>query len=138
MQVALERIRAAVERVVGELEEVAAVYLYGSQVTAGASPLSDIDLALVLFDDRQPADPLFAERVAARIATELGTEVEIDAHIAGGLPLAVQGRIVTTGVLLFERDAKRRVEFETSTRRLYFDFLPLLERDAREALRSDG
>lgn len=118
--------------------EIAAVYLYGSQATGDALPISDIDLALVLCAGAAPDDPLFAERVAVRVAEELETALEIDAHVVDTLPLAVLGRIVTTGVLLLERDASRRVEFETSTRRLYFDFLPLLERDAREALRSGG
>jgi hypothetical protein len=49
-------------------------------------------------------------------------------------PLPVQGRVVTTGVLLFEREPVRRMAFETMTRRLYFDFLPFIERDARIAL----
>lgn len=73
-----------------------------------------------------------------RRAVRRAVAVEIDTHIVEALPLAVLGRVVTAGVLLFERDARRRVEFETSTRRLYFDFLPFLERDAREALRSGG
>jgi predicted nucleotidyltransferase len=134
----LERIRKALSRAVTAVSEIAAVYLYGSQVSGNALPSSDIDLALVLSVDSVPDDPLFAERVASRVAEELETSLEVDAHVVDTLPLAVLGRIVTTGVLLFERDASRRVEFETSTRRLYFDFLPFLERDAREALRSGG
>lgn len=134
METSLERIRDAVVRALTGVPEIAAVYLYGSQATGTALPISDIDLALVLSADARPDDPLFAERIAVRVAEALGTSLEIDAHTVDALPLAVLGRIVTTGVLLFERDPSRRVEFETSTRRLYFDFLPFLERDAREAL----
>ncbi len=130
--------KRALNGAVAGLPEIAAVYLYGSQVTGNALPISDIDLALVLSTDALPDDPLVAERVAVRVAAGLETSLEIDAHIVAALPLAVLGRIVTSGVLLFERDPSRRVEFETSTRRLYFDFLPFLERDAREALRSRG
>lgn len=138
MEVTLDQIRRAVRRAVAGIPEVAALYLYGSQVTGKALPLSDIDLAVVLAADGPADDPLLAERVAVRVAQELETSIEIDTHIVEALPLAVLGRVVTAGVLLFERDARRRVEFETSTRRLYFDFLPFLERDAREALRSGG
>lgn len=138
MEVTLDQIRRAVRRAVAGIPEVAALYLYGSQVTGKALPLSDIDLAVVLSADGPADDPLLAERVAVRVAQELETSIEIDTHIVEALPLAVLGRVVTAGVLLFERDARRRVEFETSTRRLYFDFLPFLERDAREALRSGG
>jgi predicted nucleotidyltransferase len=134
----LERIRKAVSRAVTGIPEIAAVYLYGSQVSGNALPISDIDLAIVLSMDVIPDDPLLAERVAVRVAEQLETSLEVDAHVVDRLPLAVLGRVVTTGILLFERDPSRRVEFETSTRRLYFDFLPFLERDAREGLRSGG
>lgn len=118
------------------MPEIVAVYLYGSTLGGRVSPLSDVDLALVLTDD--PEDPLFAERVAARVGEELGGDIEIDAHVAADLPLPVRGRVVTQGRLIYERDPSSRVEFETATRRLYFDFLPLLERDAREGLRAGG
>ena len=138
MDESLERIRKAVGRAVTGVPEIAAIYLYGSQVSGKALPISDVDLALVLSVDAIPDDPLLAERVAVRVAEELETSLEVDAHVVDSLPLAVLGRVVTTGILLFERDPSRRVEFETSTRRLYFDFLPFLERDAREGLRSGG
>lgn len=40
--------------------------------------------------------------------------------------------------MIFESDPSRRVEFETDTRRAYFDFLPLIERDAREGIVARG
>ncbi len=137
-QISLDRVRAAVTEVLQDVPVIAAAYAYGSRTSGRVLPLSDLDLAFVLVPDASRDDPLLAERLAARIASALGTSVEVDAHVAEDLPLPVQGRIVTTGVLLFERDPARRVEFETSTRRLYFDFLPLLERDARAGLRSRG
>ncbi len=137
-QISLNRVRAVVAEVLQNVPVIAAAYAYGSRTSGRALPLSDLDLAFVLVPDASRDDPLLAERLAARIASALSTSVEIDAHVAEDLPLPIQGRIVTTGVLLFERDPARRVEFETSTRRLYFDFLPLLERDARAGLRSRG
>jgi predicted nucleotidyltransferase len=137
-EISLDRLRAAVSAVVRDVPEVAAVYAYGSRIAGRPLPGSDLDLAFVLGPGAPPADPLFAERLSARIAVELRTGIEIDGHLAGHLPLAVQGRVVTTGVLLFERDPVRRVAFETATRRLYFDFLPFIERDARIALGGGG
>lgn len=75
---------------------------------------------------------------AARLTLELDSSVELDVHIASSLPLPVRGRVVTEGVLLYEADPSARVEFETATRRLYFDFLPFLDRDAREGLLAGG
>lgn len=137
-EITVDRIRAAVAEVADEMSGVAAVYLYGSRVHGTTLPLSDIDLAVLLVDGEGPRDPLFAESFAARVSVALRSGVEIDAHLVSQLPLPVLGRVVTDGHLIHEGDASRRVEFETSTRRLYFDFLPLLERDAREGLTSGG
>ena len=137
-EMSVDRIRAAVAEVAGGLPDVAAVYLYGSRVHGGTLPLSDIDLAVLLVDGDGERDPLFAESFAARVSVALRSGVEVDAHLVSQLPLPVLGRVVTDGYLIYESDASRRVEFETSTRRLYFDFLPLLERDAREGLTSRG
>lgn len=133
----LKRLRRAADRVLADAPEIAVVYAYGSRITGRALPMSDLDLVFVLRDDEASLDPLLAERLAGRIASELRTPVEIDARLARDLPLGVRGRAVTEGVLLYDADPSRRVEFETSTRRLYFDFLPFLERDAREALLAD-
>lgn len=136
--ISIEELRSTVGAVLEPVDEVAAAYAYGSRVRGRPLPLSDLDIGFVLEADARREDPLLAERLAARIATALGTGIEIDAHIADDLPLSVRGRMVTEGLLIYERDASRRVEFETDTRRLYFDFLPLLERDAREGLRARG
>jgi predicted nucleotidyltransferase len=135
----LERLRVVVDRVLQEVPEVAVAYAHGSRMTGTAAPMSDLDLVFVLqHEDDLLHDPLLPERISARIALELGTPMEIDGRLARDLPLALRGRVVTSGVLLYEADPVRRVEFETSTRRLYFDFLPFIERDAREALLSGG
>ena len=136
-EISLDRLRTAVSAVVRDVPEVAAVYAYGSRTSGRPLPHSDLDLAFVLAG-APPPDPLLAERLSARIAVELRTGIEIDGHLAEHLPLPVRGRVVTTGVLLFERDPVRRVGFETTTRRLYFDFLPFIERDARIVLGARG
>jgi predicted nucleotidyltransferase len=107
-------------------------------VAGRPSLLSDLDVAFVLVAGAKRDDPLFAERLASGLAVALDSAVEIDANVVDDLPLPVLGRVVTEGILLYESDPVRRVEFETSTRRLYFDFLPFLERDAREGLKARG
>lgn len=128
----IEELHATVSAVAGEVPELAAVYLYGSRAAGTDAAGSDMDLALVLTAGAEPG-PLFAETIASRVGERLAFTLEVDAHRVDHLPLPVLGRVVTEGVLLFERDASRRVEFETSTRRLYFDFQPFMERDIRES-----
>jgi len=134
----LERLRDALGRVLGDFPEIVAAYAYGSRVSGQPLPLSDLDIALVVRGAAASDDPLLAERVAARLTLEFDSAPELDVHIASSLPLPVRGRVVTDGVLLYETDPSTRVEFETSTRRLYFDFLPFLERDTRESLLAGG
>jgi predicted nucleotidyltransferase len=137
-QVSLDQVRAVLAETLKDEPLVAAAYAYGSQVAGRPSLLSDLDVAFVLVAGAKRDDPLFAERLASGLAVALDSAVEIDANVVDDLPLPVLGRVVTEGILLYESDPVRRVEFETSTRRLYFDFLPFLERDAREGLKARG
>lgn len=135
----IDVVREAALDVLSECVEVSAAYAFGSRVTGSFRPSSDLDIAFVLSDVGESTDdPLLPERLAARMATRLATPIEIDGHLAARLPLNVRGRVVTEGILLYDSNPVRRVEFETHTRRLYFDFLPFIERDAREAFLSGG
>lgn len=59
---------------------------------------------------------------------------EVDVHDLDSLPLAVQGRVLTEGMLLLSRDEVRRGRLEERTRRRYFDFLPFQRADTEEGL----
>jgi hypothetical protein len=39
----------------------------------------------------------------------------------------ILGKIITEGVLIYSRDEVVRVDFETSVRSAYFDFLPVIQ-----------
>lgn len=141
----LERLREAAKRVFDDRDEIVAAYAFGSRISGRPLPTSDLDIAVVTRAEEVHADPLFPERMAVRLAEALdviadGKEPrpDLDLRLVDQLPLTLRGRIVTEGVLVFESDPVRRVAFETDTRRKYFDFLPLIERDAREGLIARG
>ena len=103
-------------------------YLYGSVATASPTPLSDVDMALVL----APDCPLDSYQ---RFMIELEIEAEIeqvcglpnaDVRTINDAGLAVQGKVLTEGVLLYSRDEDFRVAYEVYTRKCYFDFQPVL------------
>jgi uncharacterized protein len=134
----LPRLREAARSAFAARDEVLCAYAFGSRISGRPFPRSDLDVAIVLPADLEEMDPLLVERLANRLEEAFGSAIDIDCRSARALPLALQGRIITEGVLLYEGDATERVRFETDVRRLYFDFLPLIERDAREGLMSGG
>jgi predicted nucleotidyltransferase len=105
-------------------------YLYGSVVDGTTLPASDVDIGLVL----NPGCALSAyERVRLEfnIAAEVGRRCnlrEADVRSIDTAPLTVQGMVVTEGILLYSRDEEFRVQYEVYTRKLYFDFLPVVEK----------
>lgn len=105
---------------------VALAYLYGSVAAGRATPLSDVDIALVLIEGQyEPSKRLELElKIEDEIAQSCGI-AEIDVRVINDAPLLIRGEVVTDGVLLFSRDEVFRVDFETSTRSEYFDFLPV-------------
>jgi len=102
-------------------------YLYGSVAEGHALPNSDIDVALVLAPDHGlPAYPrmLMELDIAAEIEERCGLR-SLDVRSINEAPVIARGTILTEGVLLYSRQEDFRVEYEVSTRKEYFDFLPV-------------
>jgi len=100
-------------------------YLYGSVAAGNATPLSDVDIALVVVNDvielgKQLEMELDLMDVISR---HCGTEVDV--RIINNAPIMLRGEVVTNGILLYSIDEDFRVEFETSTRSVYFDYMPV-------------
>jgi uncharacterized protein len=103
-------------------------YLYGSVAEGCATPLSDVDIALVLESD-------CGFDAYHRFLLELEIEVEIekicgiqqtDVRSINHAPLKVRGQVVSQGLLIYSKDEKFRISFEVFTRKSYFDFQPVL------------
>lgn len=103
-------------------------YLYGSYATGVVHPFSDLDIGIYI--DKVPD--------SKHLELELSLSLEIDANIENGvasevriinnLPLVILGKTITEGALIYSRDEIIRVDFETSVRSAYFDFLPVIQR----------
>ena len=77
-------------------------------------------------EELPPRDRLRLElTLETALAAVLGRDVDV--RIINKAPLAVRGKAVQTGILLYSRDDTTRVDFETAVRSAYFDFLPVLE-----------
>jgi predicted nucleotidyltransferase len=115
----------AVAEVAGAEPDVAAAYVFGSQASGRATPLSDVDVGLLLAHGRDPDAAV--GRVTDALCRRLRTErIDVLSLTAASLPLRY--RVVRDGVRVFRRDAAATERFEAETVLQYLDFKPL--RDA--------
>jgi predicted nucleotidyltransferase len=100
--------------------EIAAVYLFGSRAHGGATPRSDVDLAVVL-SAKLDGRARFRKRLSllGEACTQLGTEA-VDLVVLGDGP-SVLGHRVLRGRLVAESDPRRRVEVAEDVLRRYLD-----------------
>ena len=114
-------------------EKIAAVYLYGSSISGRLREESDIDIAILPLHDTTGEERLVLiakiEAIVSTILKEEGISKEVSiADLRGRfIPITLQYKIVTEGMLLYERDRAERSEFENAVKREYFDFNPYLE-----------
>src|SRR6266852_1993700 len=86
----LERLRGAAEAVFSS-RPVALAYLHGSQATGHATPLSDVDVAIVAEGEMAPRDRLRLElNLETALAPVLGRDVDV--RVLNHAPLAVRGK----------------------------------------------
>jgi len=97
-------------------------YLYGSIATKQPHPFSDLDIGI--FVDR------ISSKKGLQLELDLGLQIDeklqigfqSDVRIMNFLPILIAGKIVTEGRLFYCINDEKRVEYETRTRSVYFDF----------------
>ena len=115
---------------------VAAAYLFGSAAEDHATPLSDVDIALVVRHNLSPYDQL---KLELRLEGELADRADIanaDVRVINQAPLSIRGQVATRGILVYSADEDIRIEFETTSRDEYFDYEPIA-RKLRQAFFAD-
>ena len=123
----LARLREVLPSILAQYP-VDAAYVYGSVARGTMTPLSDVDIALLLAVHLPPYERLRMElTIQGDIEVACGLS-PVDVRAINEAPLMVQGRIVQQGILLYEGDRARRVAFEVATRKRYFDFAPVSRR----------
>ena len=101
-------------------------YIYGSVAAGQTHPFSDLDIGV------------FVESISSKegLELELDLGLKIDRKLQGGpssdvrimnfLPILITGKIVSEGLLIYCRNDKKRIAYETAIRTSYFDFLPFI------------
>jgi len=109
-------------------------YLYGSFATGVVHPFSDVDIGIYVKEVAEGGNLAMELGISLEFDEELPGNVQSDLRVINDLPLSFLGQIVTKGVLVYCRDDPTRIDFETSVRMAYFDFLPVLKMHQNEYL----
>ena len=111
--------------VIRDHDEVIIAYLYGSAVQGNLRADSDIDIGILLADDAVP-DHLYTIRMAGEIRSRCRLDRAVDVRILNRRPIRFLHQVLRYGEILFVRDERKRVEFETDVIKVYLDFKPFL------------
>jgi uncharacterized protein len=123
---ALDRLASALD-----VEPVVSADLIGSHASGRPGPLSDIDVAVWLDPDLDPAERFAARmRLLNAAVAALGTD-EVDLVVLNDAPPLLQHRARRGAIPLVERDRPRRVRFEADALVRYLDTARLREELAR-------
>jgi predicted nucleotidyltransferase len=113
--------------------DVIAVYLFGSRATGRARAESDVDVAVLL--NEEDSVERFERRLQLMVEVSEVCGREADVIVLNDAPPILQNQVLKHGRLLYERDRRSRVEFEVLSRKIYFDYKPVLDRQTRELFR---
>lgn len=107
-------------------EEIIAFYLFGSMATGKTTPLSDVDIA-VLMDERCAISPDYKPVLLAELMSLLRRN-DIDAVILNEAPPFLRYRVIRDGILLYEKDSRARIRFHVQSYSTYLDLKPFLRK----------
>jgi len=117
-----------ITRVLEKEPEVLFAYLFGSYAKGIQDDKSDIDIAIYIQDENiLEKDPLYPSRLAIKLEKALAEKRTLDVRVLNGSTLRFRSQVLRYGKLLFSKDEKKRIEFETTSLAHYYDFKPHLE-----------
>ena len=114
----MQDMNAAIELLAND-ERVKFAYLFGSAARGEQNSLSDIDIAVFLREDCDPADAKLD--LLRRLIDRLRTD-RIDLVLLNRAPLPLAARVLRCRTVLADRDPFSRHRYESRILREYFDF----------------
>jgi predicted nucleotidyltransferase len=127
----LSEAQSRVQKIAQETPEIVLIYLFGSQASGTAGPLSDYDLAVLLTRDHET--PEAQARLTHDLAAVLDAD-RLDVVYLHRAPVELAFAAISEGRLFYERSLAERVEYEALIMSRYADYLPVLRRQWAEIL----
>jgi uncharacterized protein len=127
----LSAITRDVAQCVRRHRQVQAAYIFGSVASGRTRADSDVDVG-VLIDRRVRPDQRFTYRLG--LMADLGSALrrsDVDVVILNEAPPLLAHRVLSRGVLAFERSRSARVQFQVRTAARYLDLIPMFETHIR-------
>jgi predicted nucleotidyltransferase len=106
--------------------DIDVVYLFGSVARGRVSPLSDIDIGILLGGHVPEAEHFHRRLKYIGLCADILRADRVDVVILNKAPLVLAYEVVSPQKVLVERNREHRVAFEASTVMKYLDFKPVL------------
>ena len=115
----IQEIEEAAREIFSSRKEIIAAYLYGSFLKTEF--FEDVDIGLLVEDDFKPS-ALYEARIAGELEQRL--KLNFDVRILNGRPVRFLFSVLKNSKLIYSRDERKRIEFESRVMREYIDMKP--------------
>jgi len=115
----IQEIEEAAREIFSSRKEIIAAYLYGSFLKTEF--FEDVDIGLLVEDDFKPS-ALYEARIAGELEQRL--KLNFDVRILNGRPVRFLFSVLKNSKLVYSRDERKRIEFESRVMREYIDMKP--------------
>ena len=125
------------KRVIDKLKEfnISLVYLFGSYVNKKINFQSDVDIAILFYDDSYKKDKLKIYTELYKIFSDIFKNREVDIVFLNYSPLTLKFEVVTSGKPIYFENIDAHYEFKERVIKEYVDFKPLLDEQDEEILK---
>lgn len=104
------------------VSQLISAYLFGSYARENQDQMSDVDIALLFYDELSIEQMNKLELSIWQQLTAILQTDEIDLVVLNQAPLSMQFEIIRTGKVICNNDNARRIDFEINTCASYWDF----------------
>lgn len=114
-----QEIEKAAKEILSSKKEIISTYLYGSFLKTGF--FEDVDIGLLLENDFKPPN-LYEAKIAGEFERRL--KLNFDVRILNDRPVRFLFSILKNSKLIYSKDERKRIEFESRVMREYLDIKP--------------